>query len=160
MPRQDKWGLMRRSALLTWVKMLWVRHKARQLSERQRQSAANEPETWMGSFEPGPVPPELMATVLEPLFAMQQLCRKHGIPMALASFGSSVGYRRLVEEWTQRTGCRSLELLTLFPDARSWDEMVERFSLSWDSHPNAEAHERWAQALLEMFAKHGLLPAK
>jgi hypothetical protein len=154
-PRQDRWGMLRHSALLTWVKMLWSRYKARELSERPK-----EPEQWMGPLEPGPVPPHLVTTVLEPLLAMQKLCLEHEVPMVLATFAAQRGYRCLVREWTGRTAGPSLELLTLFPEVKSWDQMVERFGLGWDPHPNAEANERWAHALLELFVKHGFLPAK
>lgn len=155
-PRQDRWGVLRHSAFLTWVKILWTRHKARELAYHQR--AAKEPEKWMGPFAPGPVPPELAAKVLEPLLAMHELCLGQGAPMVLATFASPVGYRRLAGEWTRRAGRPSLELLSLFPDVNSWEAMVEAYGLGWDPHPNAEAYRRCARGLLELFGKHGLLP--
>ena len=43
-----------------------------------------------------------------------------------------------------------LSLPSLFPEVRGWSEFVARFGLGWNSHPNAEAHRRFAEGLSEL----------
>jgi hypothetical protein len=45
-----------------------------------------------------------------------------------------------------------VELLALFPEAQSWDDLLARFGLGWNPHLGPVAHRRWAYALADLLA--------
>ena len=48
-----------------------------------------------------------------------------------------------------------IELLALFPEARSWPDLLDKFGLGWNPHLNGVAHERWGTALFELISQKG-----
>ena len=155
-PRQDRWGMWRHSALLTYVKFVWSRYQAGKMAS----ATSTEPTGWMAGFKPGPVPRHLDAAVLQPLRDMAKLCKEHGVPLVVSSYAEQLEYRRTVQAFAAESGYPTLELLTLFPEVTSHEDLCRKFSLGWDSHPNAEAHARWARGVVDLLAARGLLPTK
>jgi len=105
---------------------------------------------WMGPFDPLPIPQQLQKTVLEPLQGMVVEAKKHNTPIIIANFNAVPAYRQLFAQLAQDEKVPSLELLALFPEVNSWKELLQRYGLGWNNHLNANAHERWAQALSEI----------
>jgi hypothetical protein len=73
--------------------------------------------------------------------------RAGGVAVVVASVASSPDYRRLLRCLADEEKVPVLELLSLFPEAKSRKDLIARFSLGWDPHFNAPAHRRWAEAL-------------
>jgi hypothetical protein len=47
--------------------------------------------------------------------------------------------------------------MSLFPEVADYPMLLEKFSLSWDTHLNADAHERWARGLAKLLVKKRLV---
>jgi len=108
--------------------------------------------SWMGPFDEGPVPERLEATVGAPLRAMVRLSRHAGARVVLAPFAAPVEWRRLFREIAREERIDRVELLALFPEAGSWDDLLAKFGLGWDPHLGPLAHHRWARALADVLA--------
>lgn len=96
------------------------------------------------------VPPALDAAVGAPLREMISVSRAAGARVVLASFAGPLDWRRMFQQTAREQQIPLVELLELFPEARNWDELLERFGLGWDPHLGPEAHRRWAHALADV----------
>ncbi|HLU39232.1 MAG TPA: SGNH/GDSL hydrolase family protein [Planctomycetota bacterium] len=149
-------ALLAHCRLYMYAKLVWTRHRrARAIAA---QTAATREEPWLPPLPASAATPShLVPAVEEPLVAMADECRARAIPIVFALFSAPTGYRLLARNLAERTGAPVLELLALFPEVTSWHDLLVRFGLGWDSHLNAEAHERWAHALAELITERGLL---
>ena len=152
------WLPLRHSVFLAYVCARWRRGKTPEFRLDQHLGDPQVP--WMGEIPPGPIPHQLAREVLMPLYRMAQLCQKHSVPLAVASLAPSPEYRRTLRRLEQETGVPVFELMTLLPEVTSGEELVERFSLGWDAHPNPEAHERFGEGLARWLAESDLVPTK
>lgn len=153
---------MDKSRLFLYLKLLQKRQEFADQTQEQRQ-ASEEHSTatgkdWMGEFPPGPVSERLAETVHVPFSDMLDAIEARDLPVILASFCGSTDYRQLFQIYEQERGVPVLELLTLFPETTSWEDLTKQFGLGWDDHLNAAAHRRWAVALDAMIAERGFHP--
>lgn len=124
----------------------------------QYQSAdINMQRWWMGDFEAGPVPRHLVKTVYLPLKSVILEAKSHGIPIIIANFNAMLGFRRLFQNISREEDIPSIELLSLFPEASNWQELLQKFGLGWNDHLGAIAHERWARAIGDIVLENGYI---
>lgn len=140
--------VLRTSALYRFVRRSWAMR-----SEGAGPRSGDVDPAWM----PLPVddlPPSaaLDASVGHPLRTMIAAAEDTGASVVVAAFAAPLDYRRLVRRIAHDTDVPLLELLRLFPEARSWPDLLARFSLGWDSHLNARAHARFGRALAHAIA--------
>jgi lysophospholipase L1-like esterase len=148
--RSSRWGLLRNSAALLWANFTWKQWMT-------MRSLPGDEVSMRPEVVPGPVSAELEARVLTPLRAMAEACEEAGVPLLVASAAGPADYRAMLASFAADGGAPVLDLVALFPEARSWRDMAERFGLGWDAHPNAVAHGRWAEALYEVMQSEGLV---
>ena len=164
---EDGWQHERRQPPTTWTGRQMVRFKGRVLAKSRLflytkilrfragvggdeiAQAESSKELWLQPYAPGPVPEELMRGVYEPLRELITHSKAQDTPVLLATFAAHEDWRRLASALGTDLEVPVLELLTLFPEAKSWAEFVEQFSLGWDSHMSAEALRRCATALAD-----------
>jgi lysophospholipase L1-like esterase len=140
--------LMRHSRLVLFVRILLERHRLAVLAhERHPKSLTREDQNWMGPIPDGTIPVEYHECVQLPLQRMAADARAHHTPLALVTLASSDGYRRIYDQLRREDHVPFLELLSLFPEVRSWQELGDQFGLVWDGHLNALAHRRWAEGI-------------
>ena len=96
------------------------------------------------------VPAALDAAVGAPLREMISASRAAGARVVLASFAGPLDWRRMFQQTAREQQVPLVELLELFPEARGWDDLLEKFGLGWDPHLGPEAHRRWAYALADV----------
>jgi len=108
--------------------------------------------SWMPSFDDGPVTEHLRATVEEPVRTMIRLSHRARARVILAPFAGPLEWRRLFRQVARDHGIDLVELLALFPEARSWDDLLLKFGLGWNPHLGPVAHRRWAYALADILA--------
>lgn len=135
--------LLRYSRLLGWLKLQSLRARMRRTPPGPG---------WNLPVGPGPYPERLQREVYAPVRRVLALCRERGMPVVVALFASDPPYRRLLATIAAEQEVPTLDLLTLFPDADSWDDLVLRFGLGWDPHLGADAHARWGRALARLLA--------
>jgi hypothetical protein len=81
---------------------------------------------------------------------MIETLKRRNIGLVIAHFCGSKDYRRMLASVRRDHDVPVLSLPSLFPEVRGWPEFVARFGLGWNSHPNAEAHRRFAEGLAEV----------
>lgn len=111
---------------------------------------------WMGPIIDGPVAPELVEPVMEPVRRMIALSREAGARVLIATFAGSQKWRLLFRTIGEQEQVPVVELLGVFPETWDWDDMVRRFSLGWNSHLGVEGHRRWAKAIADRILADGL----
>jgi lysophospholipase L1-like esterase len=116
-------------------------------------------ESWMGPFPPGPVSDRLRGDVYQPLVEMVRQVREAGSTPVIAAFAEFLDYRQMLAQIAREQKVPVLELLSLFPEVSSWEDLVEQFGGGVDSHLNGVAHRRWAEGLAELLERHELLPS-
>lgn len=110
-----------------------------------------------------PAVPEHERSVLEvavgrPLRDMIHAGRAAGARVVLASFAGPIEWRELFQRAAREEQVPLVELLELFPEAPSWDEIQAQFGLGWDPHLGPEAHRRWAVALADVIGQQARTP--
>lgn len=121
---------------------------------------ADEP-TWMVQPVPDvPVPDEVVRLVMSPLRDMILDSKARGISVILAPFAAPADYRRMFRDLATEQDVPLVELLgrDVLPGVLGWGQVQRAFGLGWDSHLNAEAHDRWAQVLARTAIEQGLVP--
>lgn len=143
--------LIRHSRLAFYLmflrKQYKLSHVVQHIQTRDAQGVATNGTCWMGEFSQGAIPTQLLTNVYAPLKAIIHLAKNRHIPIILANFNAVLDYRRLFSKLANEEFIPSVELLTLFPEVNSWDELQQQFGLGWNNHLNSASHERWAQAL-------------
>jgi lysophospholipase L1-like esterase len=144
-------ALVRHSRLVPFLLHVRKKHRLGREAQRERDPGhAVAPDAgWMGPIAPGPVPAFLREAVYAPLRTLVREARGAGAAVVVASVAYSPGYRRLLRCLAADERVPVLELLSLFPEAKSRKDLAARFGLGWDMHFNAPAHRRWAEALAE-----------
>ncbi len=153
-------SLLARSRLLLYLRILWFRYQHREEHENLVARLSNTEELLTPVPEGMELSKELRASVYEPLSKIATTCKERDIPLVFAAFASPPDWRVLLRSLGREHGVASLELLGLFPDASSHRELLEKFSLGWDTHLGAEAHRRWAQAMADTIRSKKLLRAR
>lgn len=154
-PAAASW-FMQHSRLVLYLQMMRQRWQLQQEAQRQRPAEAPAPDArWMAPVEPGPPSERLAETVYAPLQRMIGRARSAGQPVVIACFCGPADYRRMLPSLARDDRVAVLELLTFFPEARSWEELTAMFGLGWDDHLNAVAHSRWGAALGDLIVAHG-----
>ncbi|MEM7201028.1 MAG: hypothetical protein AAF628_12215 [Planctomycetota bacterium] len=138
-------GLAGYSRLALGAHYLWTRYQMRRAAPPE--AATGEGRDWMGPVEPGAFSPDLRAAVFEPLASILSTCRDASIDVIVSSYASRVPWRRMLLALGDEFDVPVVELLGLFPESQSYDDLVAKFSLGWDTHLGPEAHRRWAVAL-------------
>lgn len=150
---------MEKSRLFLYLKLWQKRRQFAGQTQAERQASAEHStlsgEKWMGDFPPGPVVDRLRETVYQPMGEMLNLLQERQVPVIVASFFGPTDYRQMLQVLEQEHGVVVLELLTLFPETSSWEDLTHRFGLGWDDHLNAAAHRRWAVALADLIVEQG-----
>ena len=142
---------VRRSALVALLRRATAQIVAKPLAEVPPPQAVRSADTpWMGPFDDGDVPERLDAAVGQPLREMVRLSHRAGARVVLAPFAGPVEWRRLFRRVAREQGTELVELLALFPEARSWDDLLVKFGLGWNPHLGPTAHRRWAYALADV----------
>lgn len=136
-------GWLRYSRLLGYVKLQMLRAGM----ERTPSSPG-----WNRPVEAGPVPEVLRREVYEPARRMVEVCRASRVAVVVALFGVDPAHRTLLACLARDLGVATVDLITLFPESRSWDDLNLKFGLGWDPHLGEEAHARWGQALAQALA--------
>lgn len=152
-PLASERHLLRGSHAFLYFKLLWRRARA----AKSHAPAGPDP-NWMTQVGQVPVSDELRKRVAEPLAAMVAACRAERVPILLTALASRPDYRRVLRDLGGATGVPMVELLTLFPEVRSWAELFRRFGLGWNDHLNAEGHRRWAEAIAARVIDSGSVP--
>ena len=154
--------LVQHSRLILYFKLLKKRYAFAQEAHKQPQQSAEKSavNNWMGPFPSGAVSQRLKEPVYKPLKAMIAETKQRNIPIIIANFNAILDYRQLFEKLSKEDAIHTLELLALFPEVDSWQELVAQFSLGWNNHLNAIAHQRWAVALAQLLEKQDYLPPK
>ncbi len=150
--------LLRKSRLFFYLKLVQKRLYFQGKTYAQAEPSTPSTGNWMGAFPPGPVSERLRTVVYQPLGEMLTTLKKHQIPAIIASVNFELDYRQMFQILQQEYNVPSLELLSLFPEADSWESLTAQFSLGWDNHLNAIAHERWAKALVNVIEEQELFP--
>jgi len=149
-----KSGLFEHSKAAFYIKLLLKQAEFAHQTQVQRPAQVEQHSTaWMQKLvlqDTNNLPAQLIAEVYTPLLAIIQLSQQQHIPVIMASFNGDETYRQLFAYLVAKTDIAYIELLALFPEAGSWQALVEQFGLGWDSHLNAAAHQRWATALQSM----------
>jgi lysophospholipase L1-like esterase len=148
-------GLVQNSRLVQFLLHAYRKHRLGREAHRVRDpDGAIDPQAnWRGPIEAGPVPPELRDRVYAPLRALARDARARGAAVVVAALVDWPGYRSLLGRMVAEDDVHVLDLLSLFPEARSDKELKARFSLGWDAHFNGPAHRRWGEALAEKTAE-------
>lgn len=152
-------GLLRRSRLVLYLELLWRRWRLRSRQERLRAQDLGV-SSWMGAFQGSPddpVPEPFRSRVLVPLRRIVERCRERGIPVVLAGLAEFQEYRIIFHRLARDFDVPMVELLMSFPEARDWEDVVEKFGLGWNDHLGPEAHRRWAEAILATMERKGVL---
>ena len=136
--------------LLFLKKQFELSHGIVELREPTDRDVADRSRWWMGPFEPVPIPEQLYKTVYEPLQEMIRVAKMNNMPIVIANFNALPAYRQLFAQLAQEEDVPSLELLSLFPEVNSWQELLQKFGLGWNNHLNANAHDRWAESLCKI----------
>lgn len=131
-------GVLRYSRLLGYVKL-----------QRLRAGVQATPPSpgWNQAVRAGAFSDVLRREVYEPVRTMIASCRARGIEIVVALFGIDHGYRQMLATLAEEERVVTVDLVTLFPEAESWNDLLRRFSLGWDPHLGAEGHARWGKAL-------------
>jgi lysophospholipase L1-like esterase len=160
-PATASW-LTKHSYLLLYLHWLKKKYQLANQSQQQRQLSnfATTQTCWLGPFPAGMISARLTQTVYLPLKTMIHEVKKVEIPIIMANFNAILDYRQLFAHLAKEEQIPTLELLTLFPEACSWAELLEQFGLGWNNHLNAAAHQRWAIALANLIVKQGYLPVQ
>ena len=154
--RTDGSWWKRRSRLVLYLNLMRQRLQFHEAAQTQRTAQHAPDARWMAPVVPGPISERLAEPVYTPLKAVVEEARARSLPVVLACFCSSPDYRRMLRRFAQEDGVPGIELLALFPEARSWEELTAQFGLGWDNHLNAVAHRRWATALADLIERRGL----
>jgi len=144
------------SRLLLYLRLLVQRAAFHREAQLQRPAGAAIEADWMAPLEPAPIYPWLEETVVRALSGLVAAAAERGVPVVLAGFVDVIDNRVMLAEF-DREGVPSLNLLELFPEARSWSGFAHQFGLGWDPHPNAVAHRRFAAGIAERIERAGLL---
>ncbi len=134
------------SRFLTYVRILSLRRSMRQAAASTE--AADLAATASVSSDPttGPVAEELRETVYEPLTRMVRSARRRGAAVAFVTFAAPLPWRQTIGALAAREAVPTLDLIAAL-DARTWKELVETWSLGWDSHMGPAAHAVWAERI-------------
>lgn len=117
-----------------------------------------EPREWMGPIAGMPMSDSLAVHVDAPLRRTIALAREAGVHVCLATVSAAPEYRSLCHEIERSEEVPTVELIALLPDVRSLQMLRAKYSLGWDSHFNANAHELWARGLVRLLDRAGYLP--
>jgi hypothetical protein len=149
-PRDDvegeisEWAkaLARRSRLFRFLRLLARRQEQRRLERRVSPHPGGA--VWMGEIPAGPVDANLRASVGGPVERILDLAHVRGLRVVLAPFAGEPEYRRLFRGLAEEHDVPLVELLGVFPEVTSWEELQTRHGLGWDPHLGPEAHRRWS----------------
>jgi len=136
--------------LLFLKKQYQLSREINKLHDYDGENFANGNNWWMGPFPPMPISEQLQKNVYEPLKDMISEAKNRHMQVVIANFNAIPVYRQLFANLSQEEDVPSIELLALFPEANSWEELLKKFGLGWNNHLNAVAHERWAQAICQL----------
>ncbi len=142
--------LTKNSHLLLYLHLLKKKYQLAQEAQVQRHTptkTSSADNCWLRPFPSGPISERLHNSVYLPLKAMIHEAKKREIPIIIANFNAFLDYRQLFEKLSKEEQVPTLELLALFQEACSWQELLAQFGLGWNVHLNAIAHQRWAVAL-------------
>jgi lysophospholipase L1-like esterase len=144
-PFLPSWRLrwLRWSRLVGWLKLQVV---------RARMLEATAAPGWDAPVAADAFSERLRREVYEPVRRAVALCRSRGIAVAVALFGPDLEYRSLLATLGRDLSVPAVDLVTVFPEARSWNDLVLRFGLGWDPHLGEEGHARWGRALAHALA--------
>ena len=146
------------SRFLLWLRLQWFRYSmgraARDLEVAQGVPAGNG---WTLPASVGPIDNELVEPVLTPLGAMVDMCRARKIKIVFLTFNGMTNWRQSLNAVAADKGVPLIELVSLLA-ADSWKELLEKWSLGWDSHMAAPAQEVWAAGVAEFLVKNCLVP--
>ena len=147
-PSADQW-LAQKSKLWLFASISIKKYLLRKESETTQSLLEGDTSDthWMDPLVPGPVSERLRDPVYVPLLSMISMARDAGACVILASATGMPDYRQTLHALSEHAQVPLIELFALFPEAHSWSEMQQKFSLGWDSHLNADAHARWAKGL-------------
>jgi hypothetical protein len=146
-------GLRAHSKLYLWARIQWQRRQRRADDDPARWPTGD----WMVAPPPGPISAAMRGAVLEPLRGMAQACHARGVPFVLAAMVVGPDYRHAIDALAAELDVPVLLLFGLFPEIKSWEQMVEAHGLGWDDHLDGRAHARCAQGIVELCAERGLL---
>lgn len=157
-PKTLSW-LSRRSKLIYYLIFLKRKYGLQTQTTQHHPPKSNDlsSDYWMGPFPDGPVSQRLKETVYHPLKTMIAEAKSRNIPIILANFNAFLDYRQMFKTLALEENIPSIELLALFPEAKNWEELQAQYSLGWNNHLNAKAHQRWAVALYELIKKNQLI---
>ncbi|MDG1905361.1 MAG: hypothetical protein P8I38_07020 [Arenicella sp.] len=159
----DSPGILKNSHLYLYLKLQLKRRAGgndHEVEKDQIDDSSQSKPGWMASFPSGPVSERLQTTVYEPLHDILTTLDEKNIPVVIASYSSHLDYRQMLRILEQQFDVPHVELLTLFPEAKNFSELVAKFGLDWDSHLNAVAHKRWAEAIAQKIQDNSLLPSQ
>ena len=100
----------------------------------------------------------LEASVYLPVLEMIRTAKAQNIPTVLGYYATAADYLRMINRLKSEAGIAVVDLLSLFPEVNSVQELTAKFSLGWDPHLNSEAHRRWANAFANVLKDRGYLP--
>jgi lysophospholipase L1-like esterase len=148
--------LTKNSHFLLYLHLLKKKYQLAQEAQVQRHlQISSSDNCWLGPFPSGSISERLYQSVYLPLKAMIHEAKRRNIPIIIANFNAFLDYRQMFQKLSEEQKVPTLELLALFPEACSWEELLEQVGLGWNDHLNAVAHQRWAEALADLMEKEG-----
>ncbi len=147
-----------RSRLVLYLLLVKKRRELRAQAAGETYVPEDPNFNWMAPITPGPVSARLSKTVRPHLGAMLTQIKARDVQVIVASFAAAPDYRRLMYTLEREHDVPVVHLLTLFPEARSWQELQAKFGLGWDTHLNSEAHRRFAEGIANAIQAHGYIP--
>ncbi|MEE8342527.1 MAG: GDSL-type esterase/lipase family protein [Gammaproteobacteria bacterium] len=127
----------------------------RKQAKRQQNSPSHSATGWPPQVTGMEISERLRFSVYEPVRQMVRLCNTRKVPIVLAYYATDVDYGRMINRLERDEEIPVVNLLSLFPEVHSLEELASKFSLGWDRHLNAEGHRRWAQAIAEVIKGRG-----
>lgn len=144
------------SRLYLYLRLQWLRYRQKQ--RRDREVAVQDSVTDLLRPDPqdvalATIDEALRTKVWEPLHAMGRTCQQHELPVVFACVSSGPVWLKMLTQLGDAFGAPTVGLFSLFPEVSNYGELQRRFSLGWDSHLNAEAHRRWAEAIAPLLPR-------
>jgi hypothetical protein len=152
-------SLLGNSRLLLWARIQWLRYRDSQhhQSNMTRYSATDPLLATKAEIDGVVLSDEFKQAVHEPLRSIARTCRQKEIPIVFASITGGARGAVLLGELNREFGVPIVDLTSVFPEVKSYLQLMKEFSLGWDSHLDARAHARWADAFVEAIRVHRLL---
>jgi hypothetical protein len=78
----------------------------------------------------------------------------------LAHYTLPLEWRSSMQVLARDLDVPQVDLMALLPGIASYDELMQTYSLGWDTHLDATAHAHWGKGVAELVVRRGILAAR